>query len=311
MGAVSAGDGAGRSTGAGPGADSDIPGSGTTGSSVTDWEALADPAYPTSSPTDLGEPLQTLEPLQPVFDGVAVPAFWSRLAGPLQRALDELWDGSGLLERGRPRQWVTLHFGRMALHARGWERLRSSGDAYRPDPALADLPAQGLDALRERWERLRVWRARRAWGEELVEAGQRAERALQRAETLDLEGCDTPALARGPLDEREWTDILVPWLSLRVGRGAEGEPQRRIERGLRSERRLAAEIGRRLAREGVLQKAADVAYLTVDERIRSVHEASVFWQKLAQARARRVERFLDLEVPTHFAGRPDVELAKP
>lgn len=301
MEAVSEGAGAGTSSGS-------VPSIAT--SSTTDWDALADPAYPTSTPPELGDPIQTLEPLLPVFDGVAVPSTWSRLHGPLQRALDELWEGSGLLDRGRPAQWVTLHFGRMALHARGWERLRSSGETYRPDPALADLPAQGLEALRDRWERFRIWRARRTWREELADVEEGAERALRRAETLDLEGCDTPALARGPLDERDWTDILLPWLSLRVGRGAEGEPQRRIERGLRSERRVAVEIGRRLAREGVLQKPADVAYLTVDERIRSVHEASVFWQKLAQARARRVERFIDLEVPTHFAGRPDVELAK-
>jgi hypothetical protein len=245
-----------------------------------------------------------------VFDGVALPATWSRLHGPLQRALEELWDSSGLLDRERPRQWVSLHFGRMALHARGWERLRSTALAYRPDPALADLPAHGMDALRERWERFLVWRARRSWPDELAEVEERAERALQRAEALDLDGCDTPALARGPLDERGWTDILLPWLSHGAGRGADGDPRRRIERGLRSERRVASEMGRRLARDGVLQKPSDVAYLTVDERIRSVHEASVFWQKLAQARARRVERFIDLEVPVHFAGRPDVELAK-
>ena len=283
---------------------------GTGMSAGADWDALADPAYPTSTPPELGEPLQTLEPLLPVFDGVAVPATWSRLHGPLQRALDEIWDGSGLLDRDRPRQWVTLHFGRMALHARGWERLRSSGEVYRPDPALADLPVHGLEALRQRWERFRVWRVRGTWRAELGEAELRAERALSRAEAFDLDGCDTPALARGSLDERDWTDILVPWLSRTAGRGAAGEPQRRIERGLRSERRLAAEMGRRLTRDGVLQKPADVAYLTVDERIRSVHEASALWQKLAQARARRVERFIDLEVPTLFAGRPDVELAK-
>jgi hypothetical protein len=185
----------------------------------------------------------------------------------------------------------------MALHARGWERLRSTAHNYRPDLARLDSAPRGLDALRERWERFLVWRARRSWSQTLAEIEERAERALMRAEALDLDGCDTPALARGRL-------------SRSTGRGAHGEPQRRIERGLRSERRVAAEIGRRLTRDGVLQKPADVAYLTVDERIRSVHESSVFWQKLAQARARRVERFVGLELPMRFAGRPDIELAK-
>jgi len=276
----------------------------------TDWDGLADPAYPTSTPVELGEPIQTLEPLLPVFDGIALPSTWSRLHGPLQRALDEIWDGSGLLERERPRHWVTLHFGRMALHARGWERLRSTAPRYSPDPSLGALPARGLDALREHWERFLVWRTRGGWRQELAAAEERADRAIARAEALDLEGCDTPTLARGPLDEREWTDILLPWLSRSAGRGSAGEPQRRIELALRHERRVAAEIGRRLSRDGVLQKPADVAYLTVDERIRSVHEASVFWHKLAQARARRVERFVDLEVPLRFAGRPDVERGK-
>jgi hypothetical protein len=283
---------------------------GASAGSSTDWDALADPAYPTSSPTELGEPVQTLEPLLPIFDGIALPSTWSRLHGPLQRALEELWDGSGLLERDHPRQWVTLHFGRMAIHARGWERLRSTASSHRADPGRLEVPPRGLDGLRDRWEKFLVWRSRRGWSQELAEIEDRAERALARAEALDLDGCDTPALARGPLDEREWTDILLPWLSRSTGRGAKGEPQRRIERGLRSERRVAAEIGRRLTRDGVLQKPADVAYLTVEERIRSVHESSVFWQKLAQTRARRVERFVDLELPLRFAGRPEVDLAK-
>jgi hypothetical protein len=147
MEAVSAGASAGSSTN----------GSSTgTSSTSTDWDALADPAYPTSSTAELGEPVQTLEPLLPIFDGIALPSTWSRLHAPLQRALEELWNGSGLLERDHPRQWVTLHFGRMALHARGWERLRSTAHNYRPDLARLDSAPRGLDALRERWERFLV-----------------------------------------------------------------------------------------------------------------------------------------------------------
>ena len=115
-----------------------------------------DPAYPASTPPDPVYPGQTREPLGPPLGGVTLPATWSRLNRPLERALRELWVGLGLGERSRPEQPVALHYGRIALNAHTWERLRARLSQSSVDPALAGPPARGLPGLLERLDGLRA-----------------------------------------------------------------------------------------------------------------------------------------------------------
>ena len=80
-----------------------------------------------------------------------------------------------------------------------------------------------------------------------------------------------------------------------------------VRAGVALEERFAAELGRRLVVNKVLEDRGAVAYLTVHERLRAVHEPSPFWTKLVQERQERVESFVELEVPVRFWGRPRVE----
>ncbi len=60
----------------------------------------------------------------------------------------------------------------------------------------------------------------------------------------------------------------------------------------------------------MLEHAGDVAYLTVEERLRAALEVSPFWSKLAARRQQRFEQFVSLDVPVVFWGRPRVDVEK-
>lgn len=117
-------------------------------------------------------------------------------------------------------------------------------------------------------------------------------------------------LARGPLDDPSWTEILLPWLGRRLAEGGSERPDPRLRAGIALEQRHATELGRRLIARGVLKSPTDVAYLTVPERIQSVHDSSDYWANRVASRLRRVEAFVDLDLPDQFWGRPRVDLEK-
>ena len=271
-----------------------------------------DPAYPRSSPSDAGQPGQTLEPLEGALEGIALPSVWSRLERPLALALDLIWDELGLFATGRPRRWVALHFGRIALNAHGWERLRARVAREVPDPELVPPPRSRLGLPLTWLEGVRAGlRARRLW-DRVEHAEELGRAALERAGKLELDDLDNGELARGPLHDRDWLELLLPWLVSRLceGQADEAGQAARIERAIHLEQRCSAQIGRRLVNDGVLHKPVDVAYLTIEERIRAVHEHAPYWLKLARTRARKVESFTEVEIPARFWGRPRVELIK-
>ena len=144
-------------------------------------EGFVDPAYPETTPPDPVYPCQTREPLSTPLNGVATPSIASRLVRPMERSLGRLWDGLGLLARNRPERTVALHYGRIALNAHAWERLRANLAGEPPDPALVGPPETGLQQIPELWEAFRV-RTRRA----------RVLARLQRAE--DIEPCTNSIL---------------------------------------------------------------------------------------------------------------------
>ncbi len=273
-------------------------------------EATLDSAYPTVSAPDPVYPCQTLSGLGAQLGGIATPAMWSRLEAPLQRALDEIWGKLGLLRRARPERWVTLHFGRIAVNAHGWERLRAHIGGLEPDPALVEPRAGGLEGLPELWERMRVTLRRRQLRVRIRRAEQLAARALSRAAARDPSDIDTAELARGPLDDPSWTEILLPGLVRRLAEEEPKRPDRRLRAGIALEQRYAVELGRRLIARGVLKTPTDVAYLTVPERIQAVHESSDYWGNRVSSRLQRVESFMDLDLPDQFWGRPRVDLGK-
>src|SRR5574338_75006 len=106
-------------------------------------DAPLDSAYPLVTPPDPVYPGQTRAPLATPLDEIATPSIWSVLALPLARTLGELWSALGLFARARPTTWVAIHYGRIALNAHAWERLRARARAAEPDPALVE-PAQSL-----------------------------------------------------------------------------------------------------------------------------------------------------------------------
>ncbi len=277
------------------------------GGSGVELDAFVDPAYPASTPADPVYPCQTREPLSTPLNGVATPSIASRLVRPMERSLGRLWDGLGLLARNRPERTVALHYGRIALNAHAWERLRANLAGEPPDPALVGPPETGLQQIPELWEAFRV-RTRRA---RVLARLQRAEDIGEEllAEAVETEWRDLPTaeLSRGVLDERAWIELLLPYFALTMlGEGA-FRSESRIQTAIAFEQRCSAEVGRRLAADGVLYNPSDVAYLTVEERTRAVHEASPYWMKLVNDRVRRVEAFLELDVPLRFWGRPRVE----
>ena len=271
-------------------------------------EGTRDPAYPDVSPTDPVYPSQTLAPLAPTFAGIATPAIWARLCGPLGRALDQAWEALRLFESGRPRIWITLHYGHIAVNAHGWERLRARTAGEEPDAATIGPRAARLGLFAERAERLRA-RASRGRLRRRVDAARSTGRScLASRSACDVHELETVELARGPLDQREWAELLMPWLVEHL-RGEVGEDPD-VCAGLALESRFSTEVGRRLAADGLLRAPGDIAYLTLEERLRAVHEASSFWRKLVDTRARRIEGFVGIELPTIFWGTPRVEWKK-
>jgi hypothetical protein len=270
-------------------------------------ESFVDPAYPATTPPDAVYPCQTREPLSSPLDGVATPAIASRLVRPMERALNGLWDELGLLARNRPERTVALHYGRIALNAHAWERIRANLRDEPPDPALVGPPETGILQLPELWESLRV-RTRRA---RVVARLHRAEDVSEEllADAVEIEWRDLPTaeLSRGVIDERAWTELLLPYFALPMLGEDAFRADARVQTAVAFEQRCSAEVGRRLAADGVLYNPSDVAYLTVEERTRAVHESAPYWMKLVNDRVRRVEEFLDLEVPLRFWGRPRVE----
>jgi hypothetical protein len=117
---------------------------------------------------------------------------------------------------------------------------------------------------------------------------------------------DTQEVARGPLHEGDWTEMLLPWLGLRLWGESTAAPDSVVRAGVALEERFAAEVGRRLVQSGILDEPGAVAYLTVEERLRAVHEASPFWARLVGERRARVDEFVSIDVPVQFWGRPRV-----
>lgn len=273
-------------------------------------ESGSDWAYPTTSAPDPVYPCQIFDALGVQLSGIATPAMWSRLEAPLERAIDEIWRRLGLLARSRPSRWVTLHYGRIAVNAHGWERLRTQLEGIQPDPALVEPQTGGLQGFSELWEQVRIVLCRRQLRARLHRAEELGAQGLRRAAARDPSELDTAELARGPLDEPTWTEILLPGLRRRLAGEAGAERDPRLGAGIALEQRHAAELGRRLAEAGILGRAADVAYLMVPERIQAVHENSDYWPKRISSRLERIESFMDLDLPGQFWGRPRVDTEK-
>lgn len=269
----------------------------------------ADPAYPTITPADAVYPCQTLEPLGPPLDGVALPTIWSRLCRPLEGALFELGRAFALGPAGWPDPPVGLHYGRIAVNAHLWERLRSRWLGEPPDPALVP-PDTGFAKLASPWHRLRAHRGEGRLRVRIEFGLERSEALLAKLAETSPALLDTLELARGPLHEPAWRDILVAWLASSLWQNGRERAEALVRSAIALEERHAAEMGRRLAQASSLESAAFVAYLTVSERLRAAQEPSPLWQQLASERRRRVEVFLEVELPQRFWGRPRVELPK-
>jgi hypothetical protein len=265
-----------------------------------------DPGYPNTSAPDPLYPCQTLEPIGAPLDGIATPFMWSRLAGPLARALEISWQSLGLLRRARPASWVSIHFGRIAVNAHAWERLRALWAGEEPDPALIPPPPPGLARLPERVERVRVALRRGKLDARVDRARHEAERSLLRARGRDPRELEPADLARGPLDDAAWTEAFLPWIFAGVTGMERERASDRVQVGVVLEQRFSTELGRRLSSQGQLRSPIDAAYLTQEERLAAVHERSPAWRARAEERAARIARFVELEVPARFWGRPRV-----
>ena len=287
--------------------DSDSDSDSESGRGPGPADGFVDPAYPAWTPPDAVYPCQTREPLATPLDGVATPSIASRLCRPMERAVGRLWDGLGLLARHRPERIVSLHYGRIALNAHAWERLRAYLCGEPPDPALVGPPDSGLQQLPELWEGLRVRIRRARLLASLRRAEDTGEELLSNAVDSDWRDLPTAELSRGVLDERAWVELLMPYFALPMLGEDPFRADSRVQAAIVFEQRCSAEVGRRLAADGVLYNPSDVAYLTVEERTRAVHEDSPYWMKLVRDRVRRVDAFLALEVPLRFWGRPRVE----
>jgi hypothetical protein len=273
-------------------------------------EGSPDPAYPQSTPPDPSYPGQTREPLGSPLDEIATPSMWARLEAPLARALDTCWRELGLAERGRPRPWVALHYGRIALNAHGWERMRARLAGETPDPNLVE-PGQGfVGRVQDRVEALRARLSRGRLERRIERAAERRERALERLSALDPAELDPGELARGPIDENTWTELLLPWLGDRLAALVATESDACLRTAIALEQRCGLELGLRLASRRTLGTPAQVAYLTVEERIRAVLDGAHHWAELAALRQERVEQFTKVDVPLVFWGRPRIEAEK-
>jgi len=265
----------------------------------------ADPAYPTVSRIDAQYPAQTRACLPPPLDGVATPAMWARLAEPLHRALEAFWAALALRETGQPTQWVTIHFGRIALNAHGCERLSSLLCERAADPALV-VPAAGLGRVSDWWELRRARRSMAALHAMVRGAAARRSGFLARLSERDPAELDIGMLARGPLDDARWTDLISP--ALCAGLRGEAAPDESLDLALGIEQRWAGALGQRLVAERVLSTPSAVAYLTIEERVRAAHGVEEAWNELAEERSARVKRFAALDLPREFWGRPRAEL---
>jgi hypothetical protein len=269
-------------------------------------DAPLDPAYPVATPPDPVYPGQTRAPLAQPLDEIATPAIWSRLALPLERALVTLWESLALRERSAPTQWVAIHYGRIALNAHGWERLRARAANESPDPGLVE-PAQGIAGrVTDRLESLAARLGRRRLRSRIESAESARIPLLRRLGEIEPADLDAGELARGPLDERSWTELLVPGLGHRLSE-AQDEVDAGVHAALALEQHCTAELGARLAARRTLASPALVAFLTVPERIRAALDGASHWSELAALRQERVERFAKLDVPREFFGRPRVE----
>ena len=84
------------------------------------------------------------------------------------------------------------------------------------DPALLGPPVRGL----QRWvDQYEVLRARYSVGRlraRLEQAEQASRQLVRAAAEHDPAQLDTQEVARGPLHEGDWTEMLLPWLGLRL-----------------------------------------------------------------------------------------------
>jgi len=275
-----------------------------------DGSGINDPAYPTLTPPDPTYPCQTALPIGPPLDGVAVPALWSRLQRPLERALFELWQACGLPPETMVQDPVSLYYGRITINAHSWERLRALLHDEDPNPSLVAPETGTLRRLVACWN-LRRARARVAALPELCRDLERqGEAMIRKLGEVDTGHLDALELARGPLHEGVWADLLVPWLCLRARNESAGLPLQLVRAAVTLEERYAGELGRRLAGQESIESADAIAFLTVSERLRLVHETSRLWIELVEDRRRRVEDFIAIDFPTEFWGRPRIEMSK-
>jgi len=273
-------------------------------------DAPLDSAYPLVTPPDPIYPGQTRAPLATPLDEIATPSIWSVLAHPFERALVELWSALGLFARAQPTTWVAIHYGRIALNAHAWERLRARAHANEPDPGLVE-PAQALPGrLADRMEALRARLRGGALARRIERAEQTREVFVRRGRELDPSELDAGELARGPLDERAWTEILLPGLGHRLMSSSVAEADSCLRAAIGIEQSFGHELGARLVTRRTLAAPSLVAYLTVPERIRAVLDGASHWNELALARHERVEQFAKLDVPTEFWGRPRPDAEK-
>jgi hypothetical protein len=270
-----------------------------------------DPAYPQTTPPDPVYPGQTRAPLRSPLDQIATPSTWSRLAHPLERTLATFWQCLALRPGARPTQWVAIHYGRIALNAHACERLRARAAGRAPDPGLVEPASGWLARGSDTAESLRARLRRGALEKRLARAEKERGPLLERALAIELGDLDAGELARGPIDERAWTEILLPWLARGLFGGVDSESDSLLRSAISLEQRCGAELGGRLAGRRTLAAPAHVAYLTIEERIRAVHDGAAQWAELASLRLERVEQFARLDLPLEFWGRPRPEAEKP
>jgi hypothetical protein len=197
----------------------------------------------------------------------------------------------------------------MALNAHCWELLQCTVRGSVADPSLVLPPEGRLDALVERTRRLTapLWRRRvRSCARGVTRA---ADEAVTRAQAMASQELDLPELARGPLSERSWSQILTIWLADRLLESGDPIATARIQRAIEIESRFMRLLGERLVERGALERPADAAYLTVEERLAAVNDPAGPWREHLSTRIQRAQEFLDVEVPEVFWGQPRVSPA--
>jgi hypothetical protein len=265
-----------------------------------------DRAYPTSSPADPIFPCRTLRPLIPVFGGVATPGIWSRLEAPLGAALGTLWETAGLRSRLQPHHWASIHYGRIALNAHGWEVLQAALRGTVPDPTLIPPPSARIGLwLEEARRRLAVWRRRSVRSRVRLASHEVPETLLLASKKVpeDLEALE---LARGPVDERTWRELVFLWLAESLLESTEPVAETHARQALQLERRFTRLFGERLVERGALSRPADAAYLTFEERLVAATDPAGPWSVYLETRLKRVEEFVEVGVPEVFWGSPRV-----